>query len=89
MSIDAVATVHADQAHVDAASQRLAVALSEDKTNPDASPADAERGHAAVAAARVALAQAEAAVNADQAAPVTTNQTVGAPGSAHLIEVVV
>lgn len=67
MSIDAVSSVHSDQARAASASLRVAVALEHDRHGSDASPIDVERGHAEVQAARASLAQADAAVRADQA----------------------
>jgi hypothetical protein len=71
MSIDAVSSVHSDQARAVSAALRVAVALEHDRHGSHASPAEIERGHAAVQAARVALAQADAAVKADQAVSAT------------------
>lgn len=68
MSIDAVSSVHSDQARAASAALRVGVALEHDRHGADASPIEIERSHADVQAARAALAQADAAVKAGQAA---------------------
>ncbi len=67
MSLEAIGAVHVSQAAADAAAQRLAVALENDRPFTGATPADIERGHAQVAEARAAFEQADAAVGASQA----------------------
>lgn len=74
MSVEAIASLGADQARADTASLRLAEAIAAEVASPAARPGSVENSHAVVAAARVDLAQADAAIQADEVAATAPTQ---------------